>query len=355
MAWTDIPDLTAASEQGDPLDVLLLAALIGNLEYLLAQLQTHDHDGADSALISVGPNLVRNGGFEEGLTGWTPTTYAGGTVVSSTTGHMEGAKCLAITSTSLATGGGDVVSEEYVPVTGGDTKQFVVSFSGSVAGIAAKAEVIWYDSAQAQISASQMFANADIPTSKRTCIKKLAAPANARYCRMKLTGGTPGQGTSTGTIYFDGARIGDPAVIGGEQLFTASGTFSAIWGDVEVELQARGGDGSADYAGPDGAGGGAGGAVIGSLVINGDTAVTVGGAGAATSIGSLSATAGSNGVIASESVPSVPGAGGVGSGGTINITGMGGSGGQGGASLFGKSGGDRPSGAGVAAFVRIRW
>lgn len=168
----------------------------------------HSHNGVDSALVPIGPNYLRNGSFEAGLAGWTATAYTGGTVASSTSTHMNGEKSLAITSTVLANGGGDVLSDEYTPVTEGEFYSLYGDVIASVANISSKIEIIWYDSTLAQISASLVYSSLSTPTAFVHVGTQRVAPATARFMRVRVIGGEPALGAAVGTINFDGFALG---------------------------------------------------------------------------------------------------------------------------------------------------
>ena len=111
-----------------PLTSAKLNALYDNTEYLAQWLggsyranaaPDHIHDGVGSALISIGANDLRNPSFETDTAGWTITQYTGGTVVRDAANPLDGQASLAFTSTVLANGGGDSVSNEYIPCSGG--------------------------------------------------------------------------------------------------------------------------------------------------------------------------------------------------------------------------------------------
>lgn len=171
--------------------------------------QDHNHDGSNSALIPVGANYLRNGSFENaGTAGWTITQYSGGTVETNTANAMDGNTALAFTSTVAANGGGDAVSNEYVTVTGGNFYPLSGVIKASVAGMYNKAELIWYDGAKAQISASTIYNSTNTPKSATPFTAAVLAPTLARFVRVKITGGVPNASSTTGTVYFDGLTLG---------------------------------------------------------------------------------------------------------------------------------------------------
>lgn len=246
--------ITAWLDVGKGVTMPLLHALWDNTTNVRDRMNTHLHNGADgSAKIEVGPNLLRNPSFEDGTTGWTPTQYTGGTVAISTSNHMNGAKALAITSTVLGNGGGDVVSDEYVPVTEGNAYALFSAIKASVAGVSSKIEMLWYDNAKSQISASTVYSSNSSPTVISDVGGVAIAPSNARWARAKPTGGVPTLGSATGTVYFDGMRL-MPA----DKKFVwdrpGTYTFTMPADIVYVRVQGAGGAGNASgYAGASGA------------------------------------------------------------------------------------------------------
>ncbi len=206
----------AATDVDSPIDQALIQGLRDNTVHLREWLgasyyagaqQNHSHDGVDSALVEIGPNYLRNGSFEQGTNGWTITNFTGGSNALNTANDMDGAQALAITSTVLANGGAEAFSNEYIPITGGEGIDFKFAIKASVANISAKAEAFWYDDAKAQISVSTLYTTTNAPTALTGLVRGAAAPGNARFVRIKLTGGVPAIGAATGTIYFDGCRL----------------------------------------------------------------------------------------------------------------------------------------------------
>lgn len=209
-SWSNIAD--SAIDPDSPVDTALMTALRDNDIHLRDVLfgsytagvqMDHNHDGVNSAMVEVGPNALRNGSFEAGTASWTTSAYTGGTVATNTANDMDGATALAITSTVLANGGGEATSDAYNNCAGGLTYGFRLSYKASVANVSSKAEVLWYDDAQAPISTSTIYTSTNTPTTATSVSTAIAAPATARYYRVKLTGGIPATGASTGTVYFD--------------------------------------------------------------------------------------------------------------------------------------------------------
>ena len=262
-AWVSVAD--SAVDPDSPLDSQLMTGLRDDLIHLREWLgasfeagavQDHNHDGSNSALIPVGPNLLRNGSFENGGTGgWTVTQYTGGTVATNTSNPLDGATSLAFTSTVLANGGGDATSNEFIPVTGGLAYTLNGAVKAGAANLSGKLEVLWFDNTQSSISTSVAFTSNSLPTSSTPVGGTVSAPATARYMKVKVTGHIAGSSApvTTGTLYWDGISLCVPSQIA---LFVTPGTYTFIMpaDTVNVGVQAGGGG---DYSGTYAGGGGA--------------------------------------------------------------------------------------------------
>lgn len=212
-SWVAITD--AQVDPDSPLDTALITGLRDDLIHLRewmgasftgGAVQDHSHDGVNSTLVEVGPNALRNGSFENGLASWASTAFTGGTIATNTANHMDGATAVAITSTSTANGGGQLDTGSFIPVTGALRDLVVtVAVKASVANVSSKAEVVWYDNTQAQISVATVYSSTNTPTTGGLQMAQLTPPSTARFYKVRLTGGVPASGSSAGTIYFDGA------------------------------------------------------------------------------------------------------------------------------------------------------
>lgn len=203
--------LNASLDPDAPLLSTLMYALRDNAQfvyewlgasYTAGAVQDHNHDGLNSSKLPVGPNMLRNGDFENALVGWTPTQYVGGTIAASAT-NFDGSASAAITSTVLANGGGDILSNEFMVCDGGAAYTWLYSTSANVANVSSKIEIVFYDSIKALISTTAVQTNANTPTASTIYMGVFSAPANARYMKMRCTGGIPSAGTAVGTVYFD--------------------------------------------------------------------------------------------------------------------------------------------------------
>ncbi len=240
-SWTSVAD--AAIDPDSPITTSLMTALRDNDIYLREWLgasfyagavQDHNHDGSNSARVDVGPNLVRNPSFEDGSAGWTLTNYTGGSNAISTSQRRHGAKSLAFTSTSTANGGGEAITNEYIPVAEGQAYSFSAWVLASTANVSSKVQVVYYDAAQSSLSTVDLYTATNTGTSWARQTAQDTAPASARYARVKVIGGVPGSGSATGTIYFDHLtmvpslyQLGiEASAVGRTQLKTTTGSGS---------------------------------------------------------------------------------------------------------------------------------
>lgn len=210
--WTDIADTSI--DPDSPITTSLMTAIRDDLVHVKEWIghgftaqQAHTHNGVDSALVEIGPNYVRNGSFEDSAAGWTFTNYSGGSNAISTTNFVHGVKSAAITSTVIANGGGFAISNEYIPVAVGENISVKVWVMASASGVSSGVDVIWYDSAKATISATDVMATASTPTSWTMYRNSVVAPTNAAFARLRIKGGVPGSGSAAGTVRFDGAFV----------------------------------------------------------------------------------------------------------------------------------------------------
>ncbi len=220
-SWVVVAD--SAVDPDSPLDTILMTGMRDDLIHLrewigagftAGAVQDHNHDGVNSAQIEIGPNLLRNASFESDASGWTITNFSGGSNAISTSTRHHGAKSLSFTSTVLANGGGDAVSNEYMPCAGLRDVVFEVLRSASAAGVSSKTEVIWYDAAKSQISISTIYSDVATPTTVGRVGALITPPVAARFFRVRLTGGVPNVGSAIGTVFFDGVLAADRAADG---------------------------------------------------------------------------------------------------------------------------------------------
>lgn len=243
-SYTSIAD--SAVDPDSPLTTSLITALRDNIihnrewlgaSYTAGAVQDHSHDGVDSALVETGPNGLRNGSFEAGEGAWTFTNYSGGSHAISTSQHRHGAQSITFTSTVLANGGGEAIITAYTPIAEGEDYPWKFWVWASAANISSKVQLVWYDNAKGSLSTTDIYSSTNTPTSAALQRGATTAPANARWVRLKLIGGVPATGASTGTIRFDGVVFSDTVAVNGTHLLAASVAQShlkATFGDVST-------------------------------------------------------------------------------------------------------------------------
>lgn len=231
-AWVAIND--GGVDPDSPGDSILFTGIRDDLVHLREWLgasfvggavQDHNHDGENSAPVPVGPNQVRNGSFEDGDIGWTFTDFTGGSHAISTESHRDGAKSATMTSTVLANGGAQAFTNEFMLASEGDALGIFFWVWASTINVSSRVEALWYDNTKTLISSSLIFDNPNTPLAPAFFeTASVSVPANARFFRIRITGGVPGSGSATGTIVFDGIRAGSVRV--GQAHIVAGGVGS---------------------------------------------------------------------------------------------------------------------------------
>lgn len=164
----------------------------------------------DDIATTTTPFLVPNGSFEDDSNGdgtpdgWTLTGQSGSTNGLDTTDSKDGVNSFKFTS--IGTGGGDLVTTQFFPVT--EAGNLIVQFSlkSSVADVRNIVRIEWYDKNQVVLSTTDMYDEATAnPTSFLQKTFRLVAPANARLAKLRLIGCDPSDATA-GSTWFDNIR-----------------------------------------------------------------------------------------------------------------------------------------------------
>ncbi len=108
----------------------------------------------------------------------------------------------------LANGGGNALSNEFIAIGGGEGLGWAGHVSASGANISSRLSVVWYDAAQSQISEVNLVDLTNTPTSRVEYSGAVTAPSTARFAKIRVTGGVPAAGSSTGSIFWDGLQLG---------------------------------------------------------------------------------------------------------------------------------------------------
>lgn len=214
---------------------------VDDLEYLFSNQQ------------AVAAANIPNGSFEIGSlpdvapAGWTLALAAGNSTAFETAAAKvdHGAQSFSMTTPGSITGGASLTSQALIPVGGNDELLFMWRMLSSAAGILNTVQVSWYDHAQSFISTSTLYTSTANSTSWVQLGQRVAAPSNARFFALILTGVN---NAVAGTVYWDGVSYSLAPAIGFE-VKTASGNWTCPAGVFVIELEGKAGDGGGGPAG----------------------------------------------------------------------------------------------------------
>lgn len=158
-----------------------------------------------SASVAYDSNLIENPSFEldsdsDGSPdNWTKTTW--GTVAFDTTDPYHGDQSLKFTS--VGSGGGQIISTNFIDVSVANNYILRFSLKSSVADIRNVVEVLWYDKDQAAISTTSAYDDsATNPTSWTEKIFTVTPGALAMFAKVRITGAHNSDSTP-GNVLFD--------------------------------------------------------------------------------------------------------------------------------------------------------
>jgi hypothetical protein len=332
-------------DQGDATLKSLVDALIDNDAYLYGVV------GASSALA--------NGSFEndndiDGIPdNWTRTLYTGGAFALDTSDHQHGAKSVRFTHPGgVGNGGGYIQNDDAFPVSPNRPVRVLWEMKSSGTGINNRVELYWFkaDLTASTTPSTSLYASSSPPTSWTGMAGLATPPSDARFAKVRLTGGHNGTdpGSST-TTRFDNVQVIFDESVPAMEVLTASGNWTCPVGVhyVEAECWGGGGSGGSHSSGNSGSGGG-GEYATGRYAVTPGTsyAYTIGAGGAAVS--GAGATGNNGGNTSFGSFVSANGGSGGQTGGSGGASGAGGTGGTGGTlTITGQNGGSSTIGTGV--------
>lgn len=188
-----------------------------------------------------GGSLIPNGSFEadedsDGIPdGWTETEYTAGAGSYETTEIDHGKKAYKFVSPG-ATGGGDLTTTDFFPVSPHIPVAALVLLKCSVAGVHVLFEFLWYTAAEAAASPSSaaVYDSTANPTSWALQRAVGIPPSNARLAKLRIVGAKNDTATA-GTVYFGGAFVHNfvsPIVAALSGGIAEGITSSASWTDV---------------------------------------------------------------------------------------------------------------------------
>lgn len=162
------------------------------------------------------PNLVVNGSFETDTNedgtpdGWVLTEYTGSTNGKVSSDQRHGANCMQFTSTG--SGGGFIISQDFIEVNTDVTQTFAFSLISTDAGVRNLVEILWYDEGQASISTTTIYDEATAnPTSWTRYTFQATPPADANYAKVRMYGCHSSDSTS-GTTRYDDVQLFVPII-----------------------------------------------------------------------------------------------------------------------------------------------
>jgi len=162
--------------------------------------------------------LQVNGGFETDTTGdgtpdgWTLTSESGSTNTRITSDSTAGAAAFRFTSTG--SGGGSLVSSDFMAVN--DTDDLRVWFDLMVTNAIGRVivRIEWYDISQVTISNTDVYTSITNPLAWTTNKYNSTPPSLARFAKIRLIGVDPSTAVS-GSVTFDEVSVFYPAVVSG--------------------------------------------------------------------------------------------------------------------------------------------
>jgi hypothetical protein len=176
-------------------------------------------------------NLIPNGSFESGSSitspdGWVRATpYTGGTSEQDTDSSHGTYSWKFV---SAGSGGGILTSESFFNVTVGRTLLLTWMMKSSVADVRNTVEVLWYDSADAYISASTAYDDSTTNPTSWTLKTYTATPvATAVKAKIRITGCHSSDATS-GTTRFDGLVVTENSHLYSDNAFSGSNTHTGL-------------------------------------------------------------------------------------------------------------------------------
>ena len=252
-------------------------AIVAN-DILTGQYALFHYDGTYFQLLNPAADLpadyedtIPNGSFEVDATGdnlpdeWVIAPFpGGGGGVLEATDVAHGAKSLKFTHPGGATGGGTAETTKYFECAEQTPVVLRWLHKCSAAALLDKVELVFFDKAKAALSTVAIYSSSSNPTSWALQSGGTAPPANARFFKVRITGGDPSAATA-GTSHWDGVEFLAIAAPEHEFSITTPGTHTwvcpagvrfvlvEVWG-------AGGGGGGGQSGGGNGGGGGAAGA-----------------------------------------------------------------------------------------------
>jgi len=181
------------------------------------------------------PNLAVNGSFETDTDedgtpdGWVLTEYTGSTNGRVSSDQRHGANCMEFTSTG--SGGGFIISQDFIEVNTDVTQTFAFSIISTVVDVRNLVEILWYDEDKASISTSTIYdESAANPTSWTRYTFQVTPPADTNYAKVRLYGCHSSDATS-GTTRYDDVQLFVPIISSQSLLDDFSADYTLVLSD----------------------------------------------------------------------------------------------------------------------------
>lgn len=186
--------------------IRVVQAFGGHTALLGWELCNEPHDFASSPA-ATGGELLTNGGFESGTTGWTTTN---GSITTTATNPHSGSNALQLT----ASGAGSAFAKNSISVTAGSTYAFAGWVRAST-GVQVRVGVSWFNAGWSYLSGTSYGAVTATTTWQRQSFTA-TAPVGAAYGQIELEIVSAAGGE---VAYFDDASIRATASISGAVLW----------------------------------------------------------------------------------------------------------------------------------------
>lgn len=146
-------------------------------------------------------NLVLNGNFANGGTGWIADVSASGSAVAYTNDGLGGTKCAKLIHSS---GSATITNATFIPVNAETDYQVSVYTKGNAAATGLTVLVNWFNSSNGLISTVGIYSNAAVTTGFKRSSHLLTSPAGAASCKFTI-GLAPS--ASVTTLYIDSVDL----------------------------------------------------------------------------------------------------------------------------------------------------
>ena len=161
-------------------------------------------------------NLITNGSFEDGSStvpvAWTRSAPPSGGTSAQDTDSAHGLYSWKFTSTG--SGAGSLISEDFINVSELLPITITWLMKSSVADVRNLVEMVWYDDADAELSAASLYDDSSTnPTSWTEKIAVVTPASTAVRAKLRLTGCHSSDATP-GSTWFDGVRVSAKGLYG---------------------------------------------------------------------------------------------------------------------------------------------